>query len=84
MKDSELLCPSCKKMLRKHSHVGDVFHLRVALQGGETADPRLRVHAGNSGAAARTRRPACLRRHPRISRAHSHPACQNPPPQAPP
>lgn len=65
-----------------HSHVGDVLHLRLALQHGERADPSLRVHAGDPGAAAGASRGACLRGHPRVPRAHRHPDRHDPPPEA--
>lgn len=65
-----------------HSHVGDVLHLRLALQDGERADPPLRIHAGDPAAAAGASGGAWLRGHPRLSRAYSHPDRHDPPPEA--
>lgn len=66
-----------------HSHVGDVLHLRLALQDRERADAPLRVHARDPAAAARAGRGTSLRGHPRVPRAHGHPERQQPPPEAP-
>lgn len=68
-----------------HSHVGDVLHLRVALEDGESVDAPFWVHAGDPGAAAGAGRRACLGWHPRICRTHRHPDNhEQTPPQAPP
>lgn len=67
-----------------HSHVGDVLHLRLALQRGEAADAPLRIHARNPRAATQARGRARLRRLPGVPRSHHQPHKYDPPPAAPP
>lgn len=66
-----------------HSHVGDVLHVRLALQDGERVDAPLRVHTGNPGTATGARGRACLRGHPQVHRAHCHPDHHHHPPPPP-